>query len=74
MQQRLPHIRHIWNFSKETLRNVQCISVCWNRFKSNNSNESVYLGRITKHESHELRIAFVQISLGENRLSKRESN
>jgi len=39
-----------------------------------NSNETVHLGRITKHGPQELRTAFVQVALGMIRLSKQTSN
>ena len=39
-----------------------------------NSNETVQLGRITKHGPQELRTAFVQVALGMIRLSKQTSN
>ena len=39
-----------------------------------NSNETVYLGRITKYGPQELRTAFVQVALGMIRLSKQTSN
>lgn len=39
-----------------------------------NSNESIRLGRITKHGPQELRTAFVQVALGMIRLTKQTSD